>query len=113
MSKKHCNATEGLIAAVAYWRMSSSPQERSIVQQRAEMLPKAKLAGLAVEAEYQDDAKSGGTMKKREAFLDMLRFCQERHAAGQPIGAIICYDPSRFSRATSTKTARYVDEFMD
>jgi DNA invertase Pin-like site-specific DNA recombinase len=101
------------ISAVAYWRMSSSPQERSIPQQRAEMLPKAKLTGVTVACEFEDDAKSGGTMKKRGAFLEMLRFCQERHAEGQPIAAIVCYDPSPFSRATSTKTARYIDEFMD
>jgi DNA invertase Pin-like site-specific DNA recombinase len=98
---------------IGYWRMSGDKQERSIPQQRAEMLPKAKLAGIEMVREFQDEAKSGGTMKKRGDFLDALRFCQERHAQGQPIRVIVCYDPSRYSRATSTKTARYIDEFMD
>jgi DNA invertase Pin-like site-specific DNA recombinase len=101
------------IPAVAYWRMSSNPQEQSIPQQRAEMLAKAKLAGLDIVREFQDEGKSGGKMTKRDEFLDMLRFCEERHAQHKPIAAIVCYDTARFSRATSTKTSRYIDEFMD
>src|SRR6516162_9277372 len=50
---------------IGYWRMSGDKQERSIPQQRAEMLPKAKLAGIEMVREFQDEAKSGGTMKKR------------------------------------------------
>jgi hypothetical protein len=36
------NNSTPLDDAVAYWRMSSSPQEKSIPEQRAEMLPRAK-----------------------------------------------------------------------
>jgi DNA invertase Pin-like site-specific DNA recombinase len=98
---------------VAYWRMSSSPQEKSIPQQRSETLPRAKLAGVNVVREFKDEGISGGGMKRRDDFLDMLRFCQERAREGRPIRAVVCYDTSRFSRATSIKTARYIDEFME
>jgi DNA invertase Pin-like site-specific DNA recombinase len=97
--------------AVAYWRMSSSPQEKSIPQQRAEMLPRCQLAKVNVVREFKDEAKSGGGMAKRDAFLDMLRFCQERAEAGQPIKAIVCYDTSRFSRPDSNETSAYIWEF--
>jgi site-specific DNA recombinase len=102
-----------LIPAVAYWRMSSSPQEKSIPQQRAEMLPKCKLERVELAAEFKDEAVSGGKMTTRDAFLEMLAFCQARHKSGKPVSAIACYDTSRFSRANSIKTARYIDEFMD
>jgi DNA invertase Pin-like site-specific DNA recombinase len=99
--------------AVAYWRMSTTDQERSIPRQRAEMLPKCQLADVEVVKEFQDAAKSGGSMKKRDSFLDMLAFCQARANGPEPIDLIVCHDTSRFSRATSIKTARYIDEFQD
>lgn len=101
-----------LIDAVAYWRMSSSPQEKSIPQQRAEMLPKCKLAGVNIVREFRDEGISGGGMKKRDAYLDMLSACQARHKAGKPVAAVVCFDTSRFSRATSTETGHYIWEFQ-
>jgi DNA invertase Pin-like site-specific DNA recombinase len=103
-----------LITAVAYWRMSSSPQEKSIPQQRAEMLPRCQLAGvnLVPGGEFKDEAKSGGSMRKRDSFLEMLRFCQKRHAAREPVDCIVCFDTSRFSRASSIETAHYIWEFQ-
>jgi hypothetical protein len=93
--------------------MSSAPQEKSIAQQRAEMLPKCRLAGVEIVREFKDEAKSGGGMKKRDDFLDMVRFCQERAGTAEAVRAVVCYDTARFSRATSIKTARYIDELMD
>jgi DNA invertase Pin-like site-specific DNA recombinase len=101
------------IRLVAYYRMSSNPQEKSIPQQRAEMLPRCQLEGAVVVKDFQDQGKSGGSMRKRDAFLAMVAFCQEQHAAGTPIDGVMCYDTSRFSRASSIKTSRYVDELMD
>jgi DNA invertase Pin-like site-specific DNA recombinase len=97
--------------AVGYWRISSSPQEKSIPQQKAEMLPRAKLAGLEVVREFQDEGISGGGMRQRDAFLDMLRYCQEQAKAGRPIAAIVCYNASRLSRADSNETAHYIWDF--
>jgi DNA invertase Pin-like site-specific DNA recombinase len=99
------------VPAVAYWRMSSSPQERSIDQQRSEMLPRCQLAGVAVVQEFRDEAISGGGMRKRDAFLEMLAWCQHRAAAGEPVGAVVCWDTSRFSRADSNETSHYIWEF--
>jgi DNA invertase Pin-like site-specific DNA recombinase len=96
------------IDALGYWRMSSSPQEKSIPQQRAEMLPRCKLEGVELVAECKDEAKSGGGMKKRDDFQAMLRYCQERQKQGKPIAAIVCYDASRFSRADSNETSAYI-----
>jgi DNA invertase Pin-like site-specific DNA recombinase len=97
--------------AVAYWRMSSNPQEKSIPQQRAEMTPRCRLEGVEIVQEFKDEGISGGGMKKRDDFQDMLRFCQQQAKAGQPIQAIVCYDPARFSRADSNETGHYIWEF--
>jgi DNA invertase Pin-like site-specific DNA recombinase len=91
--------------------MSRSPQEKSIGQQRAEMLPRCTLEGVEIVQEFKDEAKSGGGMAGRDSFHAMLRFCQERHKAGEPVGAIVCYNPSRFSRADSNETSAYIWEF--
>jgi DNA invertase Pin-like site-specific DNA recombinase len=97
---------------VGYWRMSSSDQERSIPQQRAEMLPRCRLAGITIEREFQDEGISGGGMARRDAFQDMLRYCQQRHRAEQPVDCIACWDTSRFSRATSTETGHFIWELQ-
>jgi hypothetical protein len=93
--------------------MSSDPQEKSIPQQRGEMLPRCKLERVELVREFQDEAKSGGGMKNRDAFLDTVRFCQGEAAAGDPIDVVVCYDTARFSRASSIKTARYIDDLME
>jgi DNA invertase Pin-like site-specific DNA recombinase len=99
------------VPAVAYYRMSSSPQEKSIPQQRSEMLPRCRLEGVRVVREFTDEAVSGGGMKKRDAFLAMLEFCREEAAAGRPLAAVACYDASRFSRADSNETSAYIWDF--
>ena len=98
--------------AVAYWRMSSSPQEKSIPQQRAEMLPRCQLVGVEVVQEFKDEGISGGGMGKRDRFLEMVRWCQDRRKAGKPVGVVVCWDTARFSRATSIETAHYIWEFQ-
>jgi DNA invertase Pin-like site-specific DNA recombinase len=101
------------VNAVAYWRMSTADQERSIPRQRAEMLPKCQLAGVHVVKEFQDAAKSGGGMKKRDDFLDMLKHCQDRARGPDAIEAIVVHDTSRFSRADSTETGHYIHLFRE
>jgi DNA invertase Pin-like site-specific DNA recombinase len=104
--------TEVNVDGVGYWRMSSSPQEKSIPQQRAEMLPRCQLERVTLVAEFKDEGKSGGGMRKRDDFLDMLAFCQQRYKAGKPIEAVVAWNTSRFSRATSIETAHYIWEFQ-
>jgi DNA invertase Pin-like site-specific DNA recombinase len=99
--------------AIAYWRMSSSPQEKSIPQQRAEMLPRCRLAGVELAEEFQDEGKSGGRMRNRDAFSQMLDYCRQRQREGKPLEAVVCYDTSRFSRATSMETAHHIWSFQE
>jgi DNA invertase Pin-like site-specific DNA recombinase len=75
------------------------------------MLPKARLEGVEIVREFQDEAISGGGMKKRDDFQAMLRYCQEQERAGQPVEALVCYDTARFSRADSNETAAYIWQF--
>ena len=98
--------------AVAYWRMSSNPQEKSIPQQRAEMLPRCRLAGVELVEQFKDEGRSGGSMRKRDAFQQMLDYCRQGHQEGKPLQAVVCYDTSRFSRATSMETAHYIWSFQ-
>jgi DNA invertase Pin-like site-specific DNA recombinase len=91
--------------------MSSEQQDKSIPQQRAEMLPRAKLENAHIVTEFKDEGISGGGMGKRDAFLKMLAYCQEQQKAGEPVEAIVCYDTKRFSRADSNETAHYIWEF--
>jgi DNA invertase Pin-like site-specific DNA recombinase len=113
MSKHNNTSGDGAVRGAGYWRMSSDPQEKSIPQQRSEMLPKCRLHRVELVREFQDEAKSGGGMRKRDAFLSMVRYCQEQAEAGTPVNAVVCYDTSRFSRASSIKTARYIDDLME
>jgi hypothetical protein len=92
--------------------MSSSQQEKSIPQQQGVMRPRCQLEGAEIVREFQDAGISGGGMKQRDDFLEMLRFCQQCEKAGQAIDAIACYDTGRFSRATSMETAHYIWEFQ-
>jgi DNA invertase Pin-like site-specific DNA recombinase len=102
-----------LIPGVVYYRMSTDDQDESIPQQQGVMRPACKLEGIDLLREFEDHGISGGGMQKRDAFLEMLAYCQARHREGKPVGAIVCWDTKRFSRANSIKTARYIDEFMD
>jgi DNA invertase Pin-like site-specific DNA recombinase len=99
-------------AAVAYYRMSTDAQDESIPQQQGVMRPRAKLHDIDVVREFQDEGISGGRMAKRDAFKEMLAFCQERHRQGQPVEAVVCWDTKRFSRASSIETNAYLWQFM-
>lgn len=93
------------VRAVAYWRMSTSSQEKSIPQQRAEMLPRAKLAGVDIVREFEDQGISGGGMAARDAFRELVQFCQ---ASRPPVEAVVVFDTARFSRASSIETNAYI-----
>jgi DNA invertase Pin-like site-specific DNA recombinase len=101
-----------LIPAVLYARMSGRDQEKSPGQQKAEMLPRCRLERVQVVAEFLDEAISGGGMRRRDAYLAMLAFCKKRHAQGDPVRAVVCWNTDRFSRATSMETAHYIWEFQ-
>jgi DNA invertase Pin-like site-specific DNA recombinase len=102
------------VRAVAYYRMSTDQQDKSIPQQQewAQSRRKADPAEpIDIAAEFRDDAVSGDKTDKRADFHAMLAFCQKQHKEGRPIEAIVCYTPSRFSRADSHETASYIWQF--
>jgi DNA invertase Pin-like site-specific DNA recombinase len=74
------------------------------------MLPRTNRDGyrLDVVKEFQDEGISGDGMKKRDAFKEMLAFCEAQARQGTPVQAIVCFDTSRFSRATSIETNHYI-----
>lgn len=100
------------IPAVAYYRVSTDQQDGSIEQQQAHLVPRCKLEGIDLQAEFVDDAISGDKTAKRKDFQDMLRYCQARASEGRPIAAIVCWDAARFSRATSVETNFYIHQFQ-
>jgi site-specific DNA recombinase len=91
--------------------MSSALQERSIDQQREWAQAAAPREGVEVLAEFQDAAKSGTDATRRGGFQDMLKFCQERWRARQPVDCLVLWNTDRFSRADSVETSWYVHEF--
>src|SRR5262245_13377137 len=93
---------------VFYGRMSSSPQETSVPQQKAEMLPKAKLENIDIVREFIDLGLSGGGMSHRDKFKDLVSYCEAEYKRGDPIDVVVTYDTSRFSRADSNETSAYI-----
>src|SRR6516164_6417913 len=99
------------IPAVFYGRKSNEDGGDSIEQQLAWAREACPREGIAVEAEFTDQAKKGWETAKRTGFHDMLRFCQQRHREGRPVEAVVCWHANRFSRADSQETAWFVWEF--
>jgi DNA invertase Pin-like site-specific DNA recombinase len=102
-----------MIPSVAYFRMSSARQETSIPQQKAWAETAAKLHGLQVLRSFEDEAIPGDELERRGGFLAMIEFCRERHAAGSPVEAVLCFDADRFSRASSLRTAAVLCQLID
>jgi DNA invertase Pin-like site-specific DNA recombinase len=63
--------------AVLYLRMSDERQERSISEQRCELLRYAKKHGYRILREYTDSAISGDDTARRAGFLRMREDAQQ------------------------------------
>lgn len=96
---------------VAYFRMSSDMQDRSIDQQREWAQSACEREDIALLAEFQDAAKSGTEASRRTDFNNMLRFCQAQGKARQPVDCLVLWNTNRFSRADSIETNWYIHEF--
>ena len=79
--------------AVLYLRMSDERQERSIGDQRTELLALASKQGYKVLREYLDEAISGDDTLRRTGFLHM----REDAAKGE-FSVVLCWDQDRFGR---------------
>jgi site-specific DNA recombinase len=79
--------------AVFYLRMSDDRQERSIGDQRTELVAYAKKHGYIVLREYTDPGISGDDTKRRKGFLQM-----RDDAAKGEFSVVLCWDQDRFGR---------------
>ena len=79
--------------AVLYLRMSDDRQERSITDQRAELLTYATKHGYRILREYSDSGVSGDNTKRRAGFLRMRKDAQNGE-----FQVILSWDQDRFGR---------------
>jgi DNA invertase Pin-like site-specific DNA recombinase len=111
-----------LIPAVAYLRKSTrgerqdrqgrkrQKQEKSIEQQRAEVIKLAQRRGYAIIRWYEDEGISGWKRDAaRPGFAQMLADARTR----RDVRAIVTDDADRFSRATWRKCVRDVDDLAE
>jgi DNA invertase Pin-like site-specific DNA recombinase len=104
------NSTRKL-RAVLYLRCSTAEQDDSIEQQRTWAGPFCQREGIDVLAEFADEARKGHDTGKRTDLHAMLEFCREQRRKRQPVEAIVCWHPNRFSRADSLETSWFLHEF--
>lgn len=97
-----------LTPAAAYLRRSTSKQEASVGDQRAEMPALAAKYGCEVVAEYCDDAISGDKTEKRDAFLRMVR-----DAAAGRFRVILAWNLDRFGRFDPIDGGFYIKPLRD
>jgi DNA protecting protein DprA len=95
--------------AVAYLRMSSDKQERSVEGQRAEVEKYAARHGYRIVREYVDEGISGDATEKRAAFRQMLRDAAERG----DFRAVLCWDQDRFGRFDPLEAGYWVKPLRD
>jgi len=79
--------------AVLYLRMSDDRQERSIADQRAELLAYAEKRGYRILREYTDSGISGDDTKRRRGFLRMREDAQKGK-----FQIVLAWDQDRFGR---------------
>src|SRR6478672_3470298 len=83
---------DGLIPAVAYYRMSSEKQVASIPEQREAVARYAHDHGYHIIREYYDEGISGDDTKHRRQFQAMHKAA----CSGRDFGAILVWDSDRF-----------------
>lgn len=82
------------IPAVAYYRMSSDKQDKSIEEQRSEVRGYAEEHGYKIVREYVDESISGDATEKRVHFQRMMRDATTR----RDFEVILCWNQDRFGR---------------
>jgi site-specific DNA recombinase len=96
------------IRAVAYYRKSNDDDKElgeSIAQQSSWAKEAAAKAGVVLVSEFRDQSVSGLKTAGRTEFAALIKFCEEQARLNNPIRAIVCWHPNRFSRADSLETA--------
>jgi DNA invertase Pin-like site-specific DNA recombinase len=88
-----------------YLRMSSDKQDKSIDDQRAELISYCAGKGYVIVREYADEGVSGWKSRERKGFQHLIAA-----AADGDFQLIICWDQSRFSRFEPVEFNYYVHQ---
>jgi site-specific DNA recombinase len=97
------------IPVVAYYRMSTDRQERSIPEQREAVLAYAAGRSYQVVREYKDEGVSGDATEKRLGFQQMLRDSKEK----ADFEAVLCWDQDRFGRFDPLEAGYWIKPLRD
>src|SRR4051794_19216939 len=100
---------DGIVPAVAYYRMSTDRQEASIPTQREAVEKLARQRGYVVVREYLDEGISGDDTERRLAFRRMI------DDAGRlaDFDAVLCWDQDRFGRFDPLEAGYWVKPLRD
>ena len=90
--------------AVAYYRMSTDRQDKSIASQRQEVDRYAEKHGYKIVREYLDEGISGDATDKRKGFQRLIADASER----ADFEAILCWDQDRFGRFNSLEAGYWI-----
>jgi len=96
----------GIVSAVAYLRMSSSKQDKSVDAQRVEVQALAARKGYVLTREFTDEGLSGDEPERRPAFLE-LRAAAER---GE-FQVVLCWDQDRLLRTDPLTSGYWLHPF--
>jgi site-specific DNA recombinase len=100
------------LRGVGYYRMSTGEQEASIPEQQGWARAAVKAARVDLVREFSDEAIPGSETG-RGGLQAMIAFCEQEAARGRPVGAVVCWDGDRFSRADSIRTAAGLARLLD
>ena len=89
--------------AVAYYRVSTFLRDKSIEDQRTNVMKFAKRHGYAILREYKDEGISGDDTINRTDFLRMIADAQKGGFT-----TILCWDQDRFGRFDSIEAGRWI-----